>query len=99
MHTKRIYIDSRYRLAGGTDSNFRYALKTPIEVPRGTMGWIDGVVISHSFNSVIAGHSDMLYVREVQGASYEDRALTIPAGDYNGFTLATAIQTRKAALA
>ena len=92
MHTKRIYIDSRYRLAGGTDSHFRYALKTPIEVPRGTMGWIDGVVISHSFNSVIKGHNDTLYVREVHGASYVDRALVITPGDYNGFTLATAIQ-------
>ena len=93
MHTKRIYIDSRYRLAGGTDSNFRYALKTPIEVPRGTMGWIDGVVISHSFNSVIAGHNDTLYVREMYGATVKDHGLIIRAGDYNGHTLATEIQT------
>ena len=93
MPTKRIYIDSRYRLPGGTDSDFHYALKTPIEVPRGTMGWIDGVVISHSFNTAIQGHNDTLFVREVQGASYHDRALTIPAGDYNGYTLATAIET------
>lgn len=93
MPTKRIYIDSRYRMPGGTDSDFRYALKTPVEVPRGTMSWIDGVVISHAFNSVIAGHNDTLFVREVYGASYADRALTIPAGDYNGYTLATAIQT------
>ena len=80
-------------MPGGTDSDFRYALKTPVEVPRGTMSWIDGVVISHAFNSVIAGHNDTLFVREVYGASYADRALTIPAGDYNGYTLATAIQT------
>jgi len=93
MPTKRIYIDSRFRLPGGTDSNFRYALKTPIEIPRGTMGWIDGVVISHSFNSVIQGHNDTLFVREVQGASYEDRVLTIPAGNYNGYTLAATIET------
>ena len=93
MPTKRIYIDSRYRLPGGTDSDFHYALKTPIEVPRGTMGWIDGVVISHSFNTVIQGHNDTLFVREVLGVSYEDRALTIPAGDYNGYTLATTIET------
>jgi len=93
MPTKRIYIDSRYRIPGGTDSDFHYALKTPIEVPRGTMGWVDGVVISHSFNTVIQGHNDTLFVREVLGASIEDRVLTIPAGDYNGYTLATAIET------
>ncbi len=89
MPTKRIYIDSRFRLPGGTDSDFRYALKTPIEIPRGTIGWIDGVVISHSFNTVIQGHNDRLFVREVYGASYHDRGLTIPAGDYNGYSLAS----------
>ena len=92
MPTKRIYIDSRFRLPGGTDSDFRYALKTPIEIPRGTIGWIDGVVISHSFNTVIQGHNDRLFVREVYGASYHDRALTIPAGDYNGYSLASTIE-------
>ena len=80
-------------MPGGSDSDFRYALKTPTEVPRGTMGWIDGVVLSHSFNSVIAGRNDTLYVREVNGASYLDRALTIPPGDYNGYTLASEILT------
>jgi len=93
MPTKRIYIDSRYRLQGGTDSDFHYALKTPIELARGTQGWIDGVVISHSFNTVIKAHNDTVFVREVLGASYEDRVLTIPAGDYNGYTLATTIET------
>ena len=92
MPTKRIYIDSRFRLPGGTDSDFRYALKTPIELPRGTVGWIDGVVISHSFNSVIQGHNDRLFIREVNGVSIHDRVVTIPAGDYNGFSLAETLE-------
>jgi len=57
------------------------------------MGWVDGVVVSHSFNTVIQGQNDTLFVREVLGASTKDRVLTIPAGDYNGYTLATAIET------
>ena len=56
MQTKRIYVDSRYRLPGGTDTDFRFALKTPVEIERGTLGWIDGVVIPNVFNTVKIGY-------------------------------------------
>ena len=93
MPARRIYIDSRYRPPSGRENDFNFALKTPMEIARGTQGWVDGVVISHSFNTVIRGHSDTLFAREVLGATYEDKVLTIPTGDYNGYTLATAIET------
>ena len=94
MPTKRVYIDSRFRLPGGTDSDFKYALRTPIEVPRGTIGWIDGVVLSQSFGNIITDVNDTLYVREILGITFTDFVLTITDGDYNGYTLATEIETQ-----
>ena len=94
MPTKRIYIDSRYRMPGGSDSDFRYALKTPIEVPRGTIGWIDGVVLSQSFGNIIAGLNDTLFVREITTAATTDRVVVLSAGDWNIYTLAAELQTK-----
>ena len=93
MQTKRIYIDSRCRLAGGSDTDFRYALKTPVEIERGTMGWVDGVVIPNVFNTVKTGHNDTLFVRETHGSTIKDRALVIEAGDYHAYSLAATLQT------
>ena len=67
MQTKRIYVDSRYRLAGGTDTDFRFALKTPVEIERGTLGWIDGVVIPNVFNTVKICYNDQLFARVPSG--------------------------------
>ncbi len=89
MPTRRVYIDSRYRMPGGTDSDFRYALRTLIEVAHGTLGFIDGVVLSQSFGCVIAGYNDTAFVREVYQAAIKDRVLEISPGEYNGYTLAT----------
>jgi len=94
MPTRRVYIDSRYRCPGGTDSDFRYALRTPIEVPPGTLGFIDGVVLSQSFGCVIAGYNDTVFVREIYQAGTTDRVLTLGAGDYNGYTLATELAAK-----
>ena len=93
MPTKRIYIDSRFRMPGGSDSDFRYALRTPIELARGTIGWIDGVVLSQSFGNIIAGYNDTLYLRELT-ATFKDHIITIIPGDYNIYTLATEIETQ-----
>ncbi len=94
MPTRRVYIDSRYRMPGGTDSDFRYALRTPIEVPPGTLGFIDGVVLSQSFGCAIAGYNDAVFVREVYQAGTTDRVLTLGAGDYNGYTLAAELAAK-----
>ena len=80
-------------MPGGTDSDFRYALKTPVEVPRGTVGWIDGVVLSQSFGNIIAGYNDTLFVREL-ASGFHDYVITITRGDYNGYTLATELETQ-----
>ena len=92
MPTSRVYIDSRYRLPGGTDSDFRIALKTPIEVPHGTPGWIDGVCLSNSFGNIAFGRNDRVFVREFVGGSYYDFHFDIPPGEYNGHTLAPILE-------
>ncbi len=94
MPTRRVYIDSRYRMPGGSDSDFRYALKTPIEVAPGTLGFIDGVVLSQSFGCIAAGYNDTVFVREVYQAATTDRVFTLDAGEYNGYTLATELAAK-----
>ncbi len=92
MKTSRVYIDSRYRLPGGTDSDFRIALKTPIEVPHGAPGWIDGVRLSNSFGNIAFERNDRAFVREFVGGSYFDFQFDLPPGDYNGNTLAPILE-------
>ena len=90
--TKRIYVDSRYRMPGGTETDFKIALKTPVELERGMMGWIDGVVVPNTYRTIIEGHNDTLFVREALGSIINDRVIVVPTGDYNAYALAANIK-------
>ena len=79
-------------MPGGTETDFKIALKTPVELERGMMGWIDGVVIPNTFRTIIEGHNDTLFVREALGSIINDRVIVVPTGDYNAYTLAANIK-------
>ena len=87
----RIYIDSRHRVPGGTDSDFSTLLRRPIELPPNSVGVIEQCLLSNTFESIIAGVNDKLYVRESISGVLTDKALTLPAGSYVPSSLATVV--------
>ena len=88
----RIYIDSRFRTSG-TDSDFTISLPRPVELPPNSVGIVEQVVFSNTFESIIAGRNDKLYVRESVSGVLTDRVLTLAGGTYTPSSLATVVAT------
>ena len=87
---RRMIIDSRYKTADSvSNADFYVQLPWSCTVPAGSQLFIDGIVLSHSWNTVIEGQNDTLYMKEVVSGTTEWRKLTLTPGDYNGATLAT----------
>jgi hypothetical protein len=83
-------IDSRYKTADSvSNADFYVQLPWNCTVPAGSQLFIDGIVLSHSWNTIISGQNDTLYMKEVVSGTTEWRKLILTAGDYNGATLAT----------
>jgi hypothetical protein len=88
----KVYVDSRKRVQG-TDEDFVFQLPTALNLSEGT-AHVDTVLVPNTFYSVRTGDNDRLYVREVYdpGAAVEARRIaTIAPGQYDGYSLATAV--------
>ena len=87
---RRMIIDSRYKTADSvSNADFYVQLPWNCTVPAGSQLFIDGIVLSHSWNTVIEGQNDTLYMKEtVPGYFPHWRKLTLTPGDYNGVNLA-----------
>ena len=87
---RRMIIDSRYKTADSvSNADFYVQLPWNCTVPAGSQLFIDGIVLSHSWNTIISGQNDTLYMKEVVSGTTEWRKLTLTPGDYNGATLGT----------
>ena len=75
----KVYVDSRKRVQG-SDEDFVFQLPTALNLSEGT-AHIDTVLVPNTFYSVRTGANDRLYVR----------IATIAPGQYDGFSLATAV--------
>jgi hypothetical protein len=84
----KIYLDSKKRQPGGTDTDFAIQLPYPINVSG--KAFLDVILCPNSFYLVRAGDSDRLYVAETQ-SNVKRVAFLIP-GQYDAHTLATACQ-------
>ena len=84
----KLYLDSRKRQPGGTDTDFAIQLPYPINVSG--KAFLDVILCPNSFYLVRAGDSDRLYVAETQ-SNVKRVAFLIP-GQYDAHTLATACQ-------
>jgi len=87
---RRMIIDSRYKTADSvSNADFYVQLPWNCTVPAGSQLFIDGIVLSHSWNTVIEGQNDTLYMKEtVPGYFPHWRKLTLTPGDYNAVNLA-----------
>ena len=97
MSTRRIYVDSRFAHSG-TFGDFRVILEpSPIELSEGALGFIDSVVLSNTFPTVIAGVNDRVYVRQLKtgvGTGAKDASVGLTPGNYTPTTLATELAAR-----
>ena len=84
----KLYVDSRFRedVPGATDCDFKVQLPHPIQVSG--KAFVDVVLVPNTFFTVRANDNDRFYLRE---GTIDFRVAYISPGQYNGYTLATAL--------
>ena len=93
-------VDSRYKTADShSDSDFYVDLKYPMMIPKGSLMYVEGVSLSHSWPTIQKDINDKVYVLEQIGASPgssadSDRIAVLTPGAYNSVQLAAELQTQ-----
>lgn len=94
---KKVYIDSRYKTSDSrSDSDFKFELKEAIDLPENTVCYVDDISIPHSWYTVEEDYNNRLYIEHDNDSIPEGSDLIVfklPSGNYNGSSLASAIQT------
>ena len=101
---KTTYVDSIFRTRdSNSDSDFKFELKEPLDLPDNTVCYVDGISIPHTWRT-IESHNNKFYIIfkmgylsgggtdtavEYNGDPY---VLTSPEGNYTGANLASGIQ-------
>ncbi len=87
-----LFIDSRDKVAGGSNTAFTIQLPTTLVLEKGTQFRIDNLRIPMCIPLIQQGVNHRLYVKvESSGAQYFYASL--PQGSYSGVELAQLIQT------
>jgi hypothetical protein len=87
----KLYLDSRKKTPGGSNTDFAIQLPYPINVSG--KAFVDVVLLANSFYTIRDDENDKLYMTEtIANGTLYARRLTIPAGRYTVDTLATAIK-------
>ena len=94
---KKVYIDSRYKTNDSvSNSDFKFELKESLDLPDNTFAFIDDICIPHSWYTIEEYNNKLYIVTNLTDSDgynfYNTFALEIPIGNYNGPSLATAIQ-------
>ena len=93
----KVYVDSRHRISGTTE-DFVWQIPETVDIGDSEM-YIDCVLIPNTFFSVLAGFNDLIHffdepVAVAGGApTITPRRTILPQGQYNGISLALAVQT------
>ena len=98
MSIRRIYFDSRYRDYPEQDShtNFYYTLKRSVSCPPGARLYVDYVQIPNTVKTIQTGVNDKLFwtSRTPGGGPPVFNYQVLPEGNYDGVSLAAAVQTQ-----
>ncbi len=97
MDWRRAIIDSRYKTKDSvSDSDFRCELPHPMQIAAGSMLYVDGVCLSHSWPTVQTDVNDRLYVHgHISGQTAPiERIIQLTQGTYNAQTLAAELLTK-----
>ena len=97
-----MYVDSRFRTNDSvSNSDFKVELNESLELPDNTVCFVDDISIPHTWRT-IESHNSIFYIivkTETINADttrtydWVPYVLTIPEGNYNGYRLATGIQS------
>ena len=95
---RRIVIDSRYRTSdSSSNADFYVELPYMVNVPMGSLAYIDNISLSHSWPTIQQDVNDRLYVQElpsgISGGTI-DRQVQLAPGSYNAQTLQAEVQTK-----
>jgi hypothetical protein len=95
---RRIVIDSRYRTAdSSSNADFYVELPYMVNVPAGSLAYIDNISLSHSWPTIQENVNDKLYVQEWPNGMASgtlDRVVQLAPGSYNAQTLQVEVQTK-----
>ena len=101
---RKTYVDSRFRTRdSNSDSDFKFELKEPLDLPDNTVCYVDDISIPHTWRT-IESHNNKFYIifkmEYLSGGgtdmkvehNYEPYGLTLPEGNYTGANLASGVQ-------
>ena len=95
---RRIVIDSRYRTAdSSSNADFYVELPYMVNVPAGSLAYVDNVSLSHSWPTIQENVNDRLYVQEWPNglsSGIIDRIVQLTPGSYNAQTLQVEVQSK-----
>ena len=91
INLRCLAVDSRARKSG-TSNDFTFELEESVEKPRGCVCWITDVSMPTTWFNVNET-CDRIYLIERRDGVTVPQVLRVPAGQYTGSDLASAIQT------
>ena len=96
---RRIVIDSRHKTEDSlSDSDFSVEIPYPVEVPAGSLLYVEGVTLSHIWPTIQKDVNDKIYMEETLGpivapTSVLHATAVLSPGTYNSVQLVTELQT------
>jgi|OM-RGC.v1.015718478 hypothetical protein len=91
---RKLYIDSRFRNAGGSSSDFQVTLAQSIEVPENTVAFVDSVHLPNVFTTIHARSRNLYLAEYVSASATAYKTVQLSEGSYNGVTLAAELKSR-----
>ena len=96
---RRVVIDSRYKTAdSNSDSDFSIDLVYPMLIPKGSLMYVEGISLSHSWPVIQKDLNDKVYVLEQIGSpgssADSNRIAVLTPGTYNSVQLAGELQSK-----
>ena len=91
---RKLYVDSRFRNAGGSPSDFQVTLAQSIEVPENTVAFVDSVHVPNVFTTIHTKNRNLYLSEGVSAGVYAFTTIQLAEGSYNGVTLANEVASR-----
>jgi hypothetical protein len=92
LEIKKVYIDTRFKTDGNSDSDFYIELPLTLNIPDKCVCYIDDIVLPVSWH-MIDSRNNKLYIAYRINDVVSEQTVTIPTGNYNGITFSNALKS------